>query len=138
MFVLLLHSYFEVWRGGMYLNSTKVAGSIGAVQGVGTVVSLQAMLLGLPSHAPPGVPCCAAPVHTRLYIHPLSINLFIHFIHALICSSSSFKHSFIHLFVHSFLRSFIRSFIQSYIFSFIHSCTHSSLKSCIPSFIKCT
>ena len=46
-----------------YLDSAEVAGSIGAVQGVSTVVTLQALLLTAPPHPPLVVPAGATPAY---------------------------------------------------------------------------
>ena len=53
-----------------YLDSAEVAGSIGAVQGVSTVVALQALLLTAPPHLPLLVPAGATPAYnTAVVIH---------------------------------------------------------------------
>ena len=46
-----------------YLNSPKVAGSISAVQGISTVIALQALLLTTPPHLPLLVPAGTTPAH---------------------------------------------------------------------------
>lgn len=58
----------NIWQ--QYLDSAEVAGSIGAVQGVSTVVTLQALLLTAPPHLPLLVPAGATPAYnTAVVIH---------------------------------------------------------------------